>query len=172
MKVINGKNIFLRAITYADADQIIKWRNKESVRKNFIYQDDFTKESQENWMKNQIEPGKSVQMIIFSKVQNRPVGSVYLRDIDWKNKKAEYGIFIGEDDARGCGYGTEAALLMLDYAFKRLGIHKVYLRVLKENIAAQRSYEKAVFEKEAEFKDDVCIKGVFKTVVFMGKISE
>ena len=41
----------------------------------------------------------------------RPVGSVYFRDIDRVKKEAEYGIFLGEDDAAGKGYGTEAAKL-------------------------------------------------------------
>lgn len=33
----------------------------------------------------------------------------YFRDIDWENNRAEYGIFIGEEDAAGKGYGTLAA---------------------------------------------------------------
>lgn len=172
MEIIYGKNVYLKAITYEDTELIVKWRNKEQVRKNFIYQNPFTKESHEEWMKNQVETGNVIQMIIFVRKTDKPIGSVYLRDMDPKNKKAEYGIFIGEDDERGRGYGTEAALLMSGYAFANLGIHKIYLRVLKENVAAQRSYEKAGFVKEAEFRDDVCMEGVFKTVVFMGKISE
>lgn len=170
MELITGENIVLRRMTYDDTDRIIAWRNQESVRKNFIYQADFTKESHENWIRNYVEPGKAVQMIILEKESGCPIGSVYLRDIDYDNRKAEYGIFIGEETARGKGYGTEAAKLMVRYAFDELKLHKVFLRVLKENIGAQKSYEKAGFRKEAELVDEVKIHGEFRTEIFMAQI--
>ena len=56
------------------------------------------------------------RFIICEKNNDRPVGSVYFRDIDHDNKKAEYGIFIGEADAAGRGIGSETARLAADYA--------------------------------------------------------
>jgi RimJ/RimL family protein N-acetyltransferase len=38
----------------------------------------------------------------------RGIGSVYLQKIDMENKTAEFGIFIGEDDENGKGFGSEA----------------------------------------------------------------
>mgnify|MGYP002228263736 CR=1 FL=1 len=59
-----------------------------------------------------------VQMIICDLANDKPLGSVYIRDIDRHHNKAEYGIFIGEADARGRGVGTAAAKLMLRYCFE------------------------------------------------------
>lgn len=170
--LIIGEKISLRMMTYDDTMMIVNWRNQDSVRKNFIYQADFTKESHENWIKTQVETGKVVQMIIMENGTNMPIGSVYLRDIDHNNEKAEYGIFIGEESARGKGYGTEAAKLMVQYAFDELKLHKVFLRVLKENTGAQKSYEKAGFIKEAELVDEAKINGVFRTEIFMARIKK
>ena len=39
-----------------------------------------------------------------------------------KNKKAEFGIFIGEDSARGKGIGTKSAELTIEYGFCKLRI--------------------------------------------------
>jgi len=64
-----------------------------------------------------IETGKVVQFMICRQVDGRPVGSVYLRDIDREHGKAEYGIFIGEDDAIGRWIGSEACRLACDYGF-------------------------------------------------------
>lgn len=60
-------------------------------------------------MRDKVAAGEVVQFILCETAGDRPVGSVYFRDIDTENKKAEYGIFIGEEDAAGKGYGTLAA---------------------------------------------------------------
>ncbi len=160
--------IYLRLMTYEDTDYIVNWRNSDAVRKNFIYQALFTKESHENWIRTMVETGKVVQMIICETDTDRPVGSVYIRDIDKTHQKAEYGIFIGEPQARGKGYGTAAAHLMIQYCFEELKLHRLFLRVYAENIQAIRSYEKAGFVKEAHLREDVCIDGKYHDIVLMG----
>jgi len=160
--------VYLRLMTYEDTDRIVAWRNSDGVRKNFIYQALFTRESHENWIRTKIETGQVVQMIICETDTDRPVGSVYIRDIDHTHHKAEYGIFIGEDCARGKGYGTAAAKLMIAYSFEQLKLHRLFLRVYADNQQAIRSYEKAGFEKEAYLRDDVCIDGIYRDIVLMG----
>lgn len=160
--------IYLRLMTLEDTEQIVAWRNSDSVRQNFIYQALFTKESHENWIKTMIDTGKVVQMMICEKDTGRAVGSVYVRDIDPVHQKAEYGIFIGEEDARGKGYGTVAAKLMIRYCFEKLKLHRLFLRVYADNGQAIRSYEKAGFVKEAYLHDDVFVNGRFRDIVLMG----
>ena len=167
-----GAGIYLRLMTYDDTDLIVKWRNTDSVRKNFIYQALFTKESHENWIRTKVETGQVVQMIICETEGDRPVGSVYIRDVDHDHHKAEYGIFIGEEVARGKGYGTAAAKLMVRYCFEEMKLHRLFLRVYASNPQAIRSYEKAGFEKEAYLRDDVCIDGEYKDIVLMGILNK
>ena len=162
--------IYLRLMTYDDTEHIVAWRNSDSVRKNFIYQAMFTKESHENWIRTMVETGKVVQMIICMADTDLPIGSVYVRDIDKTHHKAEYGIFIGESKARGRGIGTAAARLMLRYCYEELELHRVYLRAYADNMAAIRSYEKAGFVQEGLLRDDVCIDGVFKDIIWMGAV--
>lgn len=159
--------IYLRLMEVSDTEEIIAWRNKERVRHNFIYQKPFTKEGHLNWIHTQIEPGYVVQFIICEKASGRAVGSVYFRDIDREKERAEYGIFIGEDDAVGKGYGTQAAKLALACAFERLGLKYVFLRVFADNIGAIKSYEKAGFKLLEGRQEEVIIDGVKRNVIFM-----
>lgn len=168
---IEGEDIYLRLMGAEDTDNIIRWRNTDFVRRNFIYQKPFTRQGHENWIKNMIDTGKAVQFIICSKRDGKPVGSVYLRDIDKDHNKAEYGIFIGEKDALGKGYGTQAAKMMIEYAFREKGLHKLMLRVLAENKQARRSYEKAGFVEEGYLKEEVFLEGRYKDVVYMAVIN-
>ncbi len=138
------QRIHLRPITVEDTTKIVEWRNKDFVRRNFIYQEPFTEEGHLKWVRERVETGNVVQFIICLP-NGREIGSVYFRDIDKKKGTAEYGIFIGEENAIGCGYGTETAKRALEYAFTTLELNRVFLRFLADNIGAWKSYAHAGF---------------------------
>lgn len=163
--------IFLRKMEEQDTEDIIRWRNSDFVKRNFIYQKPFTVEGHHEWIRTMIDTGKAIQFMICEEETGRAVGSVYFRDIDETHHKAEYGIFIGEKDALGKGYGTEAARKMIAYGFDTLHLHKIMLRVLAENTAARRSYEKAGFHQEAYLKDEVYLERQYKDVILMAIIN-
>lgn len=168
--ILEEQDIFLRLMDEGDTDNIIRWRNSDFVYRNFIYQEPFTRKGHEEWTRAMIRTGKAVQFIITRKDTRMPVGSVYLRDIDRTHHKAEYGVFIGEKDALGKGFGTQAAKRMIRYAFEDLGLHKLMLRVLAENLPAIKSYENAGFVREAYLKDEVFLEGRYKDVIYMAVI--
>lgn len=170
--VLTGEKVVLRPITPEDTPRIVKWRNTPSVRENFIFREPFTPEIHQAWLRNKVATGQVVQYIILDRRNgNVPVGSVYFRDLDQNNSSAEYGIFIGEESARGQGIGTETARLFVKYGFEELGLHRISLRLLKENEAAYRSYEKAGFQREGVFRDMVRLDGMYRDVVFMAVLS-
>lgn len=172
LPVLKTKALRLRPIVDADTDLIVLWRNKDSVRKNFLYRSDFTAEIHKHWLETKVAAGEVVQFIIeiLSKNSGIPVGSVYLRDIDYENSCAEFGIFIGEDSARGKGVGTESAKMVLDYAHNKLGLHRIFLRLVADNVAAYKAYRKAGFVMEGIFRDMKKIEGKFVDIMFMSSI--
>lgn len=166
-------NVMLRKITIEDTDNIVKWRNKPEVKKNFCIQDDLTRETHLKWFTNKIQIGEVDQFIIIDRTTDMPVGSTYLRDIDMQNKKAEFGIFIGEDNARNKGIGTDTTSLMIQYAFEELQLNKIFLRVFSNNLGAIKAYEKAGFEYEGTAKQDVRLpNGEYQDIIFMGKLKQ
>jgi UDP-4-amino-4,6-dideoxy-N-acetyl-beta-L-altrosamine N-acetyltransferase len=170
MKLI-GPKIYLVPISDMDTENIIKWRNNKNVKTYFLFQSQITINTHKEWMEKIVNTGKARQFIIYVKKSDKPVGSVYLRDIDTQYEKAEFGIFIGEDEARGKGYGSEAAELVCNYGFQTLKLHKIFLRVFADNTNAIHSYERAGFEKEAYLKDEVKINSKFRDIVLMSRIA-
>lgn len=159
--------IYLRPITDEDTSLIVAWRNSDAVRSRFIYREPFTVEGHRSWLKNMVETGKAIQTIVCDLETDKPLGSVFLRDVDRKHNKAEYGIFLGEAQARGRGVGTAAAKLLLRYAFCEEKLHRVFLRVLADNAQAIRSYEKAGFVREAYLRESVYLDGTYNDVILM-----
>lgn len=169
--VLENDKVLLKSIEISDTENIIKWRNEKSVRDKFLDQNILNIETHLKWFKEKIETGSVRQFIIYLKPENIPVGSVFLRDIDLKNKKAEYGIFIGEEFARGRGIGTSVAKLIIEYGFIKLSLHKIFLRVLADNKQAIKSYKNAGFEQEAYLKDEVLINGEYRDIIFMATLN-
>jgi RimJ/RimL family protein N-acetyltransferase len=59
------------------------------------------------------------------------------------------GAMIGEPDCWGGGYGTDALLLVVDYAFGWLDMHKLWLGTMGINVRVHRQMEKVGFQREA-----------------------
>lgn len=92
---------------------------------NFIFRQTFTPEMHRSWLATKVATGQVVQYIILDNADGKPVGSVYYRDVDNHNRSAEYGIFIGEESARGKGLGTETARLFTQFGVDTLHLHRI-----------------------------------------------
>jgi len=104
---------------------------------------------------------------IYERATMRPIGVTNFHSVDRRNRTAAFVIFIGEQSARGKGYGTETARLMLDYAFTALGLHNVMLAVYAYNPAAIRAYEKAGFREFARRRASVWMGGRLWDTIYM-----
>jgi diamine N-acetyltransferase len=125
-------------------------------------------EQEEKWFEQQIDGNpNTIHFTIYVHETWRPVGNVSLMGIDRVNRSATFGILIGEPDARGHGYGTEAARLMLDYAFTAQGLHSVNLEVYEYNLAGQRAYQKAGFKEAGRRRQAHFMGGKLWDVVIM-----
>jgi RimJ/RimL family protein N-acetyltransferase len=87
------------------------------------------------------------------------VGAIYLLNIDWQNRNADLGMWIGEPSARGRGVGTAALRAMLQHAFGDLNLERVQLGVLSDNGPAIALYQKCGFVKEGLFRRAVFKEG-------------
>lgn len=85
------------------------------------------------------------------------VGLVPQKDI--YRKSAEIGYWIGEP-FWGKGIATQAAKLVVDYGFTKLGLLRIFSGVFENNPGSCRVLEKAGFTRDAVFKSAVVKNGV------------
>jgi len=163
--------VAIRRIGLNDTDNIVKWRNQSFVRNKLFFQGELTKSNHIEYYKNNIETGRVIQFIISIKgdgeLQFTDVGTAFLKNIDSNNKKAEFGIFIGEPSALGQGYGTAAIKKIMCYAFEELKLNRIYLQVLDNNLPAIKSYQKSGFMIEGVLKQSFFVDDAFIDVCVM-----
>ena len=124
-------------------------------------------EQEERWYDSASTTSESAIFTIYERASGRPIGTTSLNGIDQRNRTAEFGILLGEADARGRGYGTEVTQLMLDYAFTALGLHSVMLRVLAVNAAGLRAYQKAGFREIGRRRANQLLAGEWIDTIYM-----
>jgi RimJ/RimL family protein N-acetyltransferase len=89
------------------------------------------------------------------------LGEAVINDFDPHNESANYRIWLGGPAHFGRGYGTEVTRLVVDYAFDRIGLHRLELEVFAFNPRARRVYEKCGFQLEGTLRDALLWDGIF-----------
>ncbi len=95
------------------------------------------------------------------------LGVTGLEPIDWRNRHAEWGIWLGPASRWGRGYGGQACRLAVSYAFWELGLEKVCLQVLPDNERARRAYARSGFTEEGRLRRHIFRQGRFDDLIVM-----
>ena len=98
----------------------------------------------------------------------RLIGSCQLLGVHPVHRHAELQVRIGEPEARGRGYGTQALELLVRFGFVDLHLHRISLQVFADNAVAIRTYEKVGFRREGVLRDAAYVDGKYVDVVTMG----
>jgi ribosomal-protein-alanine N-acetyltransferase len=83
---------------------------------------------------------------------NEHLGNIKIDPLNISSGTGEYGILMGEKTEWGKGYAKEASLAVIDFCFNKIGLRKITLGVISENISAVNLYKSLGFELEGTFK--------------------
>lgn len=153
----------LRKLCKNDVEFMLEWMRDPELTKNFRFNsEDVTNEAVISFIENSINDENNLHYAIVNDYDEY-LGTISLKSINRIDKNAEYAIALRRI-AIGTGIAKEATQAILDIAFNKLKLNKVYLNVLEDNVRAIRFYEKFGFSYEGEFKSHICINGEFKTL--------
>jgi len=110
------------------------------------------------------------QFAIVNKETNELMGGCGLKDVDLINRTSQMGIFLGDRNDWGKGYGEEATRLLVDFAFSYVNLRSIMLEVFDFNPRAIRCYEKVGFKhvgrrRCAKLLGDKCYDEVLMDIV-------
>lgn len=154
--MIIGKNVILEEIDPKNIEQMRQWRNDPEIRKYFREYKDISKDMQERWYRergNNTNPAHVYFQIMAREGKNKKlIGCCGLHYIDWRIRSAEFGVYLGGQGTRGKGYGKEALIMLFDYGFDELNLHRIWCEVY-ENNKAIGLYRKLGFKDEGRLRD-------------------
>lgn len=154
-----GERLYLRPLETGDVDRCTRWINDPDTRTSLASYLPMSRAAEEKFVEGSANPLAAIHLAIVLNEDDRPIGNLGLNNIRWKDRAAEFGITLGEADCRDRGYGSEATLLLLGYAFESLNLNRVQLGVWDFNLRAIRSYEKVGFVREGAQREYGFVNG-------------
>jgi RimJ/RimL family protein N-acetyltransferase len=151
-----GNKVVLRRHSPSNLRAFQRWYTDPEVARLTRYQDGpMRPEEIERFFAARVVGPDSLALAVHVKADERLVGTTAFSQLDGDNGSALYHITIGEKNAWGRGYGTEATRLMLRHAFEVLGLHRVALSVFEFNERAIRSYRSCGFTVEGRSREAI-----------------
>lgn len=169
-KKLVGERIYLSPKSCEEEDIIkfTEWMNDFEIT-DYIDNSSmsFSYESEKEWIIASAKKSSPGNFNIIDLETNELIGSVGLDKIKDVSRSAVLGIFIGNDNYRSNGYGTEAIKLLLEYGFKYLNLHSIKLTVLDVNARAYKCYIKCGFKETGRDREAMYLNGKYHDVINM-----
>lgn len=168
-----GQRVRLRPVQKSDLDMLNLWKNDEDT---YMYLgggfNPISIDQQVTWLDSLIDMTGKNRRFIIENFNEESVGMVGLYEINWVHRTCEIGIYIGNRNARGKGYATEACQLLEKYAFEYLNLRKIKLLVVSDNTVALNMWIKLGYCEVGELKKERYIKGKYCGVKLMEKFKD
>ena len=130
--MIKGKLVGLRAIERDDLVLLRNWSNIPEFRKNFREERELSIDHKEKWYERScIESPNDLMFTIVDLEDNITIGACGLLYINWIIRSADFSFYIGKDSEYidNNGYAYDAATLLIEYGFKNLNLHKIWMEL-------------------------------------------
>jgi ribosomal-protein-alanine N-acetyltransferase len=133
------------------SEEYLSWMNDPEV---FLYLEtggNYSMNELQEYVKFSIEKNIFFWAITI-KETGKHIGNIKIDPVSQRHGTGEYGIMLGDRAAWRKGYAAEASIGLINYCFAKLGIRKINLGVVKDNVSAVQLYEKLGFKTEGEFE--------------------
>lgn len=139
----------IRQMESDDLERVLRWRNHPEISRYMLDQHQISSDEHSRWFENvSKDPLKKLliveereQAVGFVQLSNVAVGSV-----------ADWGFYAAPESPKGSG--RKLGKLALDFAFRRLEVHKVCGQALAFNEASIRFHLKLGFQQEGILRDN------------------
>ncbi|MGI8826555.1 MAG: GNAT family N-acetyltransferase [Chloroflexota bacterium] len=143
--ILRGQSISLEPPRREDIPLYLAWFADTQVTRTLLARFVPGEKQEEEWL----ERAASGEAQVFWRIvlQGRTIGGTGLHDIDWINRHASSGMFIGERAEWGKGYASETVALRTAYAFEELGLERLESESLVNNLAMHRALQKSGYRE-------------------------
>lgn len=160
--MIYGRNTIIRTIESADQAFVHELNSDPIVRGKVVGWDwPGSQAQQERWFAQQ-SPSSTHRWLVTT-LEGAPLGLTGLWDVDWHNRHALTALKLGgSTPMRGKGYGTDAIMAVMAFAFHDVGLNRLHGAILADNEPSRRAYvEKCGWSVEGTARQHIWRHGRF-----------
>ena len=166
--MIRGEKIFLTELDFANSETIRGWLNDPEVYKYLMVgHTPISVDDERRYYEAQAASADAQNFEIHVAEDGRYIGNVGIKDIHPVHRHAELGIAIGRKEDWGKGFGFDAIVTCLRYAFDTLGLHTVKIRAHAGHTRALALYRRVGFVEVGRERETVFQEGRFADYVVL-----
>jgi UDP-4-amino-4,6-dideoxy-N-acetyl-beta-L-altrosamine N-acetyltransferase len=124
-------------------ERVRQWRNKARISKFMLTRHIIRREEHFKWIASLRKNDNQKFWIVY--VDDLPIGSVYLQNINYRQLNSEWGFYIAEDVYMGKGFGKRIVYKLLQHFFETMRFDILNTKVFADNAAALNIYRKFRF---------------------------
>ena len=174
LPMVRGELVYLRPAEREDLDRFVRWFADAETTRNLLLRAPFSRAMEDQWFERAVagQGTEHYHFVICRLTDDEPIGVCDLRNLDFVDGHAEFGITIGDKGEWDKGYGTDALNAISDFGFGELRLERIELEVYAGNARARRSYEKAGFVLEGTLRNRHFAAGHHEDVLIMSLLRE
>ena len=164
---LESERLLYRPVSLTHLSQdYVDWLNDIEVYRYLETGGNYTWAMLESFLQS-VERSEMLFWAIHLKSNDQHIGNIKIDPVNTKHGLGEYGILMGRKSEWGKGYAKEASLRIIDFCFRELGLRKITLGVVKDNVAAVELYRKMGFETEGVYRHHAMYDGRYCDVLRM-----
>lgn len=168
---IIGKRVYLRAMEPEDMEMYREMTNSPEIERMLGgWSFPVSRKEQMAWYESVLNDKRHLRFTVVVKETEKPIGMVNLVDIDWKNGSAFHGIRLSAE--KGKGYGTDAVMALMKYAFEELRLIRLDTSIIEYNLPSQALYKKCGWLIEGRKKKAYYREGRYYDMLLVGITEE
>ena len=169
---MQGTLVRLRSYEKSDAEALYRWFSDEEVTRWLGPPHFPSRAQQEKFIDLAAAGSDDAKYFAIETLDGKLVGDTGIRNIDWKSRKAEFFITIGEKQLWDKGFSTDALRIVIRLAFDKMNLNRLWLTALADNSRAVRCYEKCGFVREGLLRQESFVDGKYHDVHIMALLRE
>ncbi len=172
--VIVARRVYLRPLELDDAEIVARWTAEEA--------ETFWDSGRLPWSplaeaadirrRYESEPPREIVFAACLRADGALIGTVGIYGIDWVHRYGETGSYFGRTEHRGRSLGTESKLLLLEYAFDRIGLHVLQSQVFEPNERSWRALTRQGYRPAGRLRATQPKDGVLRDTLYFDILRE
>ena len=166
MPTLKTERLSLRPMHVIDAEDMFDYAKREQVTEYLLWKEHPSVSYTKDYLKyihSRYALGDFYDWAVIDRESRRMIGTCGFTKIDTANNSAEIG-YVLNPDFWGRGFATEAAMCVLEFGFRELGLRRIEARFMKGNDASLAVMKKLGMTLDGYLRDNIYVKGYYRTV--------